>query len=129
MISSARATNEENYLVQKLLRTVIGTDNVDHCSRLCHAPSAAGLTASSGRAGGTDPFDHVETADCRGLAFRRRRAPRGRSVALSMRVIEWVCRGPSGPSWTTDVEITLGGWQRAAPSGRWLEARVEWRSR
>lgn len=63
-VSSARATNEENYLVQKLLRTVIGTNNVDNCSRLCHAPSAAGLTASFGRAGGTDPFDDVETADC-----------------------------------------------------------------
>ncbi|MGW5418669.1 formate dehydrogenase subunit alpha [Streptomyces sp. NPDC003943] len=63
-ISSARATNEENYLVQKFLRTVIGTNSVDNCSRLCHAPSAAGLTASFGRAGGTDPFDDVETADC-----------------------------------------------------------------
>ncbi|MGW6394964.1 formate dehydrogenase subunit alpha [Streptomyces sp. NPDC055103] len=63
-ISSARATNEENYLVQKFLRTAIGTNNVDNCSRLCHAPSAAGLTASFGRAGGTDPFDDVETADC-----------------------------------------------------------------
>ncbi|MGW5780345.1 formate dehydrogenase subunit alpha [Streptomyces sp. NPDC003863] len=63
-ISSARATNEENYLVQKFLRTVIGTNNVDNCSRLCHAPSAAGLTASFGRAGGTDSFDDVETADC-----------------------------------------------------------------
>ncbi|MGW3401417.1 formate dehydrogenase subunit alpha [Streptomyces zhihengii] len=63
-ISSARATNEENYLVQKFLRTVIGTNNVDNCSRLCHAPSAAGLTASFGRAGGTDSFDDVEQADC-----------------------------------------------------------------
>ncbi|GAA3047301.1 formate dehydrogenase subunit alpha [Streptomyces roseofulvus] len=63
-ISSARATNEENYLVQKFLRTVVGTNNVDNCSRLCHAPSAAGLTASFGRAGGTDPFDDVENADC-----------------------------------------------------------------
>ncbi|MFM9373194.1 formate dehydrogenase subunit alpha [Streptomyces sp. Da 82-17] len=64
VISSARATNEENYLVQKFLRTVIGTNNVDNCSRLCHAPSAAGLTASFGLAGGTDPFEDVETADC-----------------------------------------------------------------
>ncbi|WP_137991115.1 formate dehydrogenase subunit alpha [Streptomyces vilmorinianum] len=63
-ISSARATNEENYLIQKFLRTVIGTNNVDNCSRLCHAPSAAGLTAAFGRAGGTDSFDTVETADC-----------------------------------------------------------------
>ncbi|QNS02291.1 formate dehydrogenase subunit alpha [Streptomyces xanthii] len=63
-ISSARATNEENYLVQKFLRTGIGTNNVDNCSRLCHAPSAAGLTAAFGRAGGTDSFDDVERADC-----------------------------------------------------------------
>ncbi|MGW1193343.1 formate dehydrogenase subunit alpha [Streptomyces sp. NPDC002559] len=63
-ISSARATNEENYLVQKFMRAVIGTNNIDNCSRLCHAPSAAGLTASFGCAGGTDSFDDVETADC-----------------------------------------------------------------
>ena len=52
-ISSARATNEENYLLQKLMRTVIGTNNVDNCSRLCHAPSAAGLVAAFGLSGGT----------------------------------------------------------------------------
>ncbi|MEU7004613.1 formate dehydrogenase subunit alpha [Nonomuraea sp. NPDC046570] len=63
-ISSARATNEENYLIQKFMRVVIGTNNVDNCSRLCHAPSAAGLTAAFGLSGGTDRFDDVETADC-----------------------------------------------------------------
>ncbi|MCL6735148.1 formate dehydrogenase subunit alpha [Streptomyces neyagawaensis] len=63
-ISSARATNEENYLVQKFLRVVIGSNNVDNCSRLCHSPSAAGLTASFGLSGGTDTFDDVERADC-----------------------------------------------------------------
>jgi formate dehydrogenase major subunit len=63
-ISSARATNEENYLVQKFLRTVVGTNNVDNCSRLCHSPSAAGLTASFGLAGGTDSFDDIDQADC-----------------------------------------------------------------
>jgi len=63
-ISSARATNEENYLVQKFMRVVIGTNNVDNCSRLCHSPSAAGLTASFGLSGGTDSFDDVEQADC-----------------------------------------------------------------
>ncbi|MFH8448101.1 formate dehydrogenase subunit alpha [Streptomyces fungicidicus] len=64
VISSARATNEENYLVQKFLRTVVGTNNVDNCSRLCHSPSAAGLTASFGLSGGTDGFDDVERSDC-----------------------------------------------------------------
>ncbi|MEV5312474.1 formate dehydrogenase subunit alpha [Streptomyces sp. NPDC052610] len=63
-ISSARATNEENYLLQKFMRTVIGTNNVDNCSRLCHSPSAAGLTASFGLSGGTDSFDDVERSDC-----------------------------------------------------------------
>ncbi|MGW0607687.1 formate dehydrogenase subunit alpha [Streptomyces sp. NPDC002640] len=63
-ISSARATNEENYLIQKFMRIVIGTNNVDNCSRLCHSPSAAGLTASFGLAGGTDSFDDVERSDC-----------------------------------------------------------------
>jgi formate dehydrogenase major subunit len=64
VISSAHATNEENYLIGKFVRTVIGTNNVDNCSRLCHAPSAAGLTASFGLAGGTDCFDDVALADC-----------------------------------------------------------------
>ncbi|WP_329461980.1 formate dehydrogenase subunit alpha [Streptomyces sp. NBC_01431] len=63
-ISSARATNEENYLVQKFMRVVIGTNNVDNCSRLCHSPSAAGLTASFGLSGGTDSFEGVERSDC-----------------------------------------------------------------
>lgn len=63
-ISSARSTNEENYLFQKLLRTIVGTNNVDNCSRVCHAPSAAGLTAAFGLSGGTNPADDLDLADC-----------------------------------------------------------------
>ena len=63
-ICSSRATNEENYLVQKFMRTVIGTNNIDNCARLCHAPTGAGLTASFGLAGGTDSFDDIDQADC-----------------------------------------------------------------
>jgi formate dehydrogenase alpha subunit len=63
-ISSARATNEENYLLQKLMRTVVGSHNVDNCSRLCHAPSAAGLVASLGLSGGSNSFDDLDRADC-----------------------------------------------------------------
>ncbi|TQK49950.1 formate dehydrogenase major subunit [Streptomyces sp. SLBN-118] len=63
-ISSARATNEENYLIQKFMRVAIGSNNIDNCSRLCHSPSAAGLAASFGLPGGTDSFDNVERADC-----------------------------------------------------------------
>ena len=63
-ISSARATNEENYLLQKLMRTVVGTNNVDNCSPLCHAPSAAGLVAAFGLSGGTNSFDDLDRTDC-----------------------------------------------------------------
>jgi formate dehydrogenase alpha subunit len=61
-ISSARATNEENYLMQKLMRVAVGTNNVDNCARICHAPSAAGLSASFGLAGGTNPFEDFDRA-------------------------------------------------------------------
>src|SRR5206468_6773266 len=62
-ISSARATNEENYLVQKFMRSGIGTNHVDNCSRLCHGPSAAGLTQTFGVSGGTNPFEDFDLAD------------------------------------------------------------------
>lgn len=63
LISSARATNEENYLAQKFARALMGTNNVDNCSRLCHSPSAAGLTATFGLSGGTNPFDDLDRCD------------------------------------------------------------------
>ncbi len=48
LLSSAKCTNEENYLVQKLARQVLGTYNVDHCARLCHASTVAGLRMALG---------------------------------------------------------------------------------
>ena len=63
LISSARATNEENYLAQKFARALMGTNNVDNCARLCHAPSAAGLAATFGLGGGTNPFDDLDRCD------------------------------------------------------------------
>ena len=63
-ICSARATNEENYLMQRLMRTAIGASNVDNCSRLCHSPSAAGLVATFGHSGGTNAFEDFDRADC-----------------------------------------------------------------
>ncbi|MGQ9553109.1 MAG: formate dehydrogenase subunit alpha [Anaerolineae bacterium] len=47
-LASAKCTNEENYLLQKLARAVLKTNNVDHCARLCHAPTVAGLAATFG---------------------------------------------------------------------------------
>ena len=73
-ISSARATNEENYLLQKLMRAVIGNNNVDNCSRLCHAPSAAGLVAAFGLSGGTNSSTTWTgpTASCSSVPIPRR---------------------------------------------------------
>ncbi|MGQ9681183.1 MAG: formate dehydrogenase subunit alpha [Anaerolineae bacterium] len=59
-LASARATNEDNYLFQKLLRGVIGTNNVDHCARLCHASTVAGLAASFGSGAMTNSIAEIE---------------------------------------------------------------------
>jgi formate dehydrogenase major subunit len=62
VLGSARATNEDNYLVQKLARCVLGTNNVDCCARVCHAPSAAGLSAVFGTGAATSSFADIEAA-------------------------------------------------------------------
>jgi len=61
-ISSSRCTNEENYLLQKMMRAAIGTHNVDNCSRVCHSPSSFGLIQGVGKSGGTNSFDDIEKA-------------------------------------------------------------------
>ncbi len=61
--SSARCTNEENYLFQKFMRAVIGTQNVDHCARLCHASTVTGLRQSLGSGAMTNSFKDLEEAD------------------------------------------------------------------
>jgi len=48
VLSSAKCTNEENYLIMKFTRGVLGTNNVDHCARLCHASTVTGLAAAFG---------------------------------------------------------------------------------
>ena len=63
-LSSATCTNEENYLFQKLMRAAIGTNNVDHCARLCHASTVAGLAAAFGSGAMTNSIAELEYADC-----------------------------------------------------------------
>jgi formate dehydrogenase alpha subunit len=63
-LSSAKCTNEENYLFQKFMRAVIGTNNVDHCARLCHASTVAGLAQAFGSGAMTNSIDELEHADC-----------------------------------------------------------------
>ena len=63
-LSSATCTNEENYLFQKFIRACIGTNNVDHCARLCHASTVAGLAAAFGSGAMTNSIAELEYADC-----------------------------------------------------------------
>ena len=62
VLGSARATNEDNYVTQKFARAVIGTNNVDCCARVCHAPSAAALKRALGGGLATNSFDDIERA-------------------------------------------------------------------
>ena len=62
-LSSAKVTNEDNYLFQKFVRAVMGTNNVDHCARLCHSSTVAGLALSFGSGAMTNPADDLLAAD------------------------------------------------------------------
>ncbi|MEY5099918.1 MAG: hypothetical protein RJA36_2637, partial [Pseudomonadota bacterium] len=62
-ITSSRCTNEETYLVQKLVRAALGTNNVDTCARVCHSPTGYGLKTTFGTSAGTQDFDSVEDSD------------------------------------------------------------------
>ena len=61
--SSARCTNEENYLFQKFVRTVFKTNNVDHCARLCHASTVTGLANTLGSGAMTNSIEEIEGTD------------------------------------------------------------------
>lgn len=62
-ITSSRCTNEETYLVQKLIRAAFGTNNVDTCARVCHSPTGYGLKQTLGESAGTQTFDSVMHSD------------------------------------------------------------------
>ena len=63
-ISSARCTNEENYLMQKFIRTVIGTNNIDGCARVCHSPTALGMQTTFGTGAATNSIDDLKDTNC-----------------------------------------------------------------
>ena len=62
-LSSAKCTNEENYLFQKFIRSCFGTNNVDHCARLCHASTVAGLARAFGSGAMTNSVREFEKSD------------------------------------------------------------------
>ncbi len=62
-LASAKATNEENYMMQKLARAAVGTNNIDHCARLCHSSTVTGLTRAFGSGAMTNSQEDLEQAD------------------------------------------------------------------
>ncbi len=62
-ITSSRCTNEETFLVQKLVRSGFGSNNVDTCARVCHSPTGFGLSSTFGTSAGTQDFDSVMDSD------------------------------------------------------------------
>ena len=63
-LCSAKCTNEENYLFQKLIRMAFRTNNVDHCARLCHAPTAVGMAHATGSGAMTNSISDLAGAEC-----------------------------------------------------------------
>ena len=62
--ASAKATNEDGYVIQKLTRVVMGTNNVDHCTRLCHSPSVEAMLTSMGSGATSNSYVDYEEAGC-----------------------------------------------------------------
>ena len=63
-LASAKATNEDAYAIQKLVRVVMGTNNVDHCTRLCHSPSVEAMLISMGSGATSNSYQDYEEAGC-----------------------------------------------------------------
>ena len=63
-ISSSRATNEENYLMQKMTRVALNTNNIDGCARVCHAPTAYGMQQAFGTGAATNSINDLDLTDC-----------------------------------------------------------------
>jgi formate dehydrogenase major subunit len=62
-LASSRATNEDCYVMQRLMRAAVGTHNIDNCSRVCHSPTSFALRRSFGMSGATGSFDDIEAAE------------------------------------------------------------------
>ncbi|HPR00139.1 MAG TPA: formate dehydrogenase subunit alpha [Saprospiraceae bacterium] len=63
-ISSSRCTNEENYLMQKFIRAVVGTNNIDGCARVCHSPTALGMQRTFGTGAATNSVEDLNHTNC-----------------------------------------------------------------
>ena len=144
-IASARCTNEENYVIQKFARSVMGTNNIDHCARLCHAPSVAGLAGTFGSGAMTNSIGEIEGAACIlaigtnttaahpviGLAVKKAVRRGGKLIVANPRKVDlcryadiWLRHRPG-----TDVALLMGMMRVIVDEGlldsSFLEARCE----
>ncbi len=146
ILGSARATNEDNYVAQKFARAAVGTNNVDCCARVCHAPSAAGLKRVLGAGLATNSFDDIEAARTI-LRLRRqrhreppdrrrphqasrppRRAPhRHRSAThRARRVCRHPSRDPAGHEHpASSTRWRTRSWRRASHDREFMARRVD----
>jgi formate dehydrogenase major subunit len=90
ILGSSRATNEENYLTQKFARVALGTNNVDCCARVCHAPSAAAMKLMLGTGAATNSFDDIEKARTLMICGAN---PTGNHPIVGARIKQAVLRG------------------------------------
>lgn len=116
-ISSSRCTNEEVYILQKMVRAALGTNNVDTCARVCHSPTGYGLKATLGESAGTQTFASVAQADVVvviganpteahpvfGSRLKRRLREGARLVVIDPRAIELV----NSPHVSADHHLAL----------------------
>ena len=116
-ITSSRCTNEETYLVQKLIRAAFGNNNVDTCARVCHSPTGYGLKTTMGESAGTQDFDSVEHTDVMMViganptdghpvfasAMKRRLRAGAKLIVVDPRVIDMV----DGPHIHADYHLQL----------------------
>ncbi len=116
-ITSSRCTNEEVWLVQKMIRAAFGGNNVDTCARVCHSPTGYGLKQTFGESAGTQNFDSVRQADVImvvganpteahpvfGSAMKKRLREGAKLIVLDPRKIELV----SAPHIRADYHLPL----------------------
>jgi formate dehydrogenase major subunit len=109
-ISSARCTNEENYLMQKFFRVVFGTNNIDACARVCHSPTAWGMQKAFGTGAATNSIADLSTPTASwSSAPTPPSAPGHRrqdQAARSMKGVTLIVIDPRAPSWPATRSTT-----------------------
>jgi formate dehydrogenase alpha subunit len=143
-LASAKATNEDGYLIQKLCRVAMGTNNVDHCTRLCHSPSVEAMLVSMGSGATSNSYVDYEEAGCLvivgadasanhpviAVRFRRAHARGARIVVVNPKRVElcgyahaWLRQRPG-----TDVALFSAMARVILTEGLWDEAFVRART-